>query len=35
MFSNILTVIISAMRVTVASLPRMDYQTDHQLVRTD
>ena len=30
-----LTVIISAIRVTVASRPRTDYQTDHRLVPSD
>ena len=30
-----LTVIISAIRVTVANPPRTDYQTDHRLVHPD
>ena len=32
---SLLTVVISAIRVTVASRPRTDYQTDHRLVHPD
>ena len=32
---TLLTVIISAIGVTVASRPRTDYQTDHRLVHPD
>ena len=32
---TLLTVVISAIRVTVASRPRTDYQTDHRLVHPD
>ena len=32
---TLLTVVISAIRVTVARRPRTDYQTDHRLVHPD